>query len=52
MNCQACDQYDREENYCAANLFEREYPLACLLKMVIQELRLLHDEEGEEWKYE
>jgi hypothetical protein len=45
-----------EEKFCNATLWE-EHPLDCLLKMLIQEIRLMRDEQwrditdGDEWKY-
>lgn len=50
MKCRDCKHF--KDEMCNGNLWE-EHPMECLLKMVIQELRLegLESEEGEDWKY-
>ena len=51
-SCKDCPNFKPEDDgWCLANLWEG-HSIGCLLKMMIQELRLLNldTEEGEEWK--
>jgi hypothetical protein len=55
MLCKECPDY--KENFCEADMFKKEHSIGCLLKMLIQEIRLMRDEQwrdiidGDEWKY-
>ena len=54
MLCIHCNKFDKKNRLCNANLFEDEVSDSCLLKQIIQNLRLAEDciEDGEEWKYQ
>ena len=50
MICKECPDFDKELG-CQAYLFDKDYDVPCLLKMIIQELRISDDVEGDEWKF-
>lgn len=49
--CHECKDFDKVEELCKADLFACDFNPKCLLKMIIQELRIMNDDgEGEGWK--
>ena len=52
MTCKDCANFNKEEHWCEADMFEKNWPLSCIFKMILQELQLANlPEEGDDWKY-